>query len=236
MDGILNIDKPPGPSSAAVLNRLKRLVPRGTKVGHAGTLDPFATGVLLVLVGRGTKLCERLMDLPKQYDATVRLGATTATDDPASPPQPWPDAVPPTAEQVAAALPRFVGRILQRPPPFSAIKVDGRRAYDLARGGADVALPPRPVDVYAIELLAYDWPILRIRVDCGRGTYVRAIARDLGEALNVGGHLTDLRRTRVGPFDVTAAVTPDALAADTIEGRVVPLTSELIPPRREPLM
>ena len=221
VDGILNLDKPAGASSAAVLNRLKRLVPRGTKIGHAGTLDPFATGVLLVLVGRATKACERLMDQPKRYDATVRLGATTATDDPTSPQVPWPGAVPPTLEAVAAVLPRFVGRILQRPPPFSAMKVGGRRAYDLARGGAAVVLPPRPVTVYGIELMAYDWPLLRLRVDCGRGTYVRAIARDVGESMGVGGHLTELRRTRVGPFDAADAARPDELTPEAFAGRLV---------------
>ncbi len=220
LSGILNLDKPAGPSSAAVLNRLKRLLPRGTKVGHAGTLDPFATGVLLVLVGRATKACERLMDQPKRYDATVRLGGTTATDDPESAEVPWPGAAPAAADAVAAALPRFVGRVMQRPSAFSAIKVDGRRAYALARAGVAVALPPRAVDVYGIELLAYAWPLLRVRVDCGRGTYVRAIARDLGEALDVGGHLTELRRTRVGPFDVADAVRPEDLTADAVAGRL----------------
>ena len=231
-NGILNLDKPAGPSSAAVLNRLKRLLPRGTKVGHAGTLDPFATGVLLVLVGRATKACERLMDQPKRYDATVRLGGTTATDDLASAEVPWPAATAVDAAQVAAVVPRFVGRVLQRPPAFSAIKVSGRRAYDLARGGADVVLPPRPVDVYGIELLAYDWPVLRVRVDCGRGTYVRAIARDVGEALGVGGHLTDLRRTRVGPFNVADAVRSEDLTAETFAAHL--RSVDLIPPAGGP--
>jgi tRNA pseudouridine55 synthase len=227
--GILNLDKPAGPSSAAVLNRLKRLLPRGTKLGHAGTLDPFATGVLLVLVGRATKACERLMDQPKRYDATVRLGSTTSTDDPESAEVPWPGAVEPTADAVTGVLPQFVGRVMQRPPAFSAMKVAGRRAYDLARGGVDVVLQPRPVDIYGIELLGYAWPSLRLRVDCGRGTYVRAIARDLGQALNVGGHLTELRRTRVGPFDVADGVRPDRLTAETFADHLAPV--EVIPTR-----
>ena len=229
--GVLVLDKPAGPSSAAVLNRLKRSLPRGTKLGHAGTLDPFATGVLLAMVGRAaTRLCERLMDQPKQYLATVKFGGTTATDDPESPEHPWPTPiVVPTPEQVVAVLPRFVGRVMQRPPAFSAMKVAGRRAYDLARGGADVVLPPRPVNVYGIELLDYQWPLLRLRVDCGRGTYVRAIARDVGQALNVGGHLTELRRTRVGLFTVADAVRPDELTAESLPGRLVPVTSASIP-------
>ncbi len=222
-NGILNLDKPAGVSSAHALNRLKRLIPRGTKIGHAGTLDPFATGVLLVLVGRATKACERLMDQPKQYEATIRLGGTTATDDPTSPEVPWPGAAPTTVDAIDAVLPRFVGQILQRPPPFSAMKINGQRAYDLARGGAAVVLQPRPITIYGIDRLAYDWPFLRLRVDCGRGTYVRALARDIGEALNVGGHLTELRRTRVGPFDIADAAPPTDLTPETLAARLVPV-------------
>src|SRR5437879_1650381 len=160
-------------SSARAVDKVKRLLPRGTKIGHAGTLDPFATGVLLLLVGKATKLCERLMDEPKQYEATVKFGATTVTDDPESPEQPHAVAAIPTVEQIDATLPRFVGDIRQRPPAFSAMKVAGRRAYDLARKGHDVALEPRAVRVYAIERLEYEWPLLRLRIDCGRGTYIR---------------------------------------------------------------
>ena len=205
IEGVLNVNKPAGLSSARVVARVKRLLPRGTKIGHAGTLDPFATGVLLLLVGRATKLCERLMDQPKQYEATVKLGGTTPTDDPESPETPTPGARPVSREQVEAALKQFVGPIRQRPPAFSALKVGGRRAYDLARKGHDVALQPRTVQVYAIELLEYAWPLVRLRIDCGRGTYIRAIARDLGEALGVGGHLTALVRTRVGEYSVVDA-------------------------------
>ena len=222
LEGVLNLDKPAGRSSAYAVNGVKRLLPRGTKVGHAGTLDPFATGVLLVLVGRATKLCERLMDEPKQYAATVKLGATTPTDDPESPETPTPGAAPVGIDAVRAAILPLVGDVLQRPPAFSALKVAGRRAYDLARGGGEVTLEPRRVRVYGIELLGYTWPLARLRVDCGRGTYVRAIARDLGEALGVGGHLTALRRTRVGPFDAAHAVTPEQLAAEGVAAHLRP--------------
>jgi tRNA pseudouridine55 synthase len=216
MKGVINLDKPAGLSSARLVDAVKRLLPRGTKVGHAGTLDPFATGVLLVLVGRATKACERLMDAPKQYEATVKLGATTATDDPESPEVPAPPHEPPAAAAVSAAVPRFVGDILQRPPAYSAMKVQGRRAYDLARGGNPVELEPRPVRVYGIDVLAYEWPLLRLRIDCGRGTYVRAIARDLGAALGTGGYLTQLRRTRVGSFHADDAVPVERLRADGV--------------------
>src|SRR4051812_46533669 len=216
LEGILNLDKPPGISSARAVDVVKRLLPRGTKIGHAGTLDPFATGVLLLLIGKATKACERLMDAPKQYETTVRFGATTATDDLESPAIPWQRAdgaavVPPSPAAIAEVLPKFVGTILQRPPAFSAMKIAGRRAYDLARNGADVVLAARPVKVYGIELLHYPWPDLRLRIDCGRGTYIRAIARDLGEVLDVGGYLTELRRTAIGSFVVDRAVTLEKL-------------------------
>ena len=196
LQGIINLDKPAGLSSARVVSRVKRLLPRGTKIGHAGTLDPFATGVLLLLVGKATKLCERLMDSPKQYEAVIKFGATTATDDPESPEQPAANVVPVGAETIAAALTNFIGLITQRPPVFSAMKIGGRRAYDLARKGQAVELAERTVRVDAVEMLDYAWPLLRVRIDCGRGTYIRAIARDLGTALGVGGYLTELRRTR----------------------------------------
>lgn len=220
LTGVLDVDKPPGRSSAYIVNGVKRLLPRGTKIGHAGTLDPFATGVLLLLVGRATKLCERLMDEPKQYDATVKLGGTTPTEDPESPETPTPGATPVSEGAVRAALLPLVGEVLQRPPAFSALKVAGRRAYDLARGGNAVTLEPRVVRVYGIELLDYAWPLARLRVDCGRGTYVRAIARDLGAALGVGGYLTALRRTRVGPFTAADAVTPERLAVEGVEAHL----------------
>jgi tRNA pseudouridine55 synthase len=226
--GIINLDKPAGMSSARAVDRVKRVLPRGTKIGHAGTLDPFATGVLLLLVGRATKACERLMDTPKQYEATVTFGATTATDDPESPPISWTTSrvgpvEPITQDRIEAALPGFVGRILQRPPAFSAIKIDGRRAYDIARKGGDVAPEARPVNVYGIEMIDYAWPRLRLRIDCGRGTYIRAIARDLGEALDVGGYLSELRRTKVGPFTVDEAVPLDRVATEGVTRHLRPV-------------
>ena len=223
MDGIINLDKPAGMSSARAVAAVKRLLPRGTKIGHAGTLDPFATGVLLLLVGRATRSCERLMDEPKQYEVIVKLGATTETDDPEAPETVTPGAAPVSLAQVRAATAKFVGDILQRPPAYSAMKVAGRRSYDLAREGNLVRHEARPVRVYAIEILGYAWPLLRLRIDCGRGTYIRSIARDLGEALGVGGYLTSLRRTRVGPFYADTAITLDRITA---EGAAVHIQKE----------
>jgi len=251
LDGILNLDKPAGISSARAVDQVKRLLPRKTKIGHAGTLDPFATGVLVLLIGKGTKSCERLMDQPKQYEATIKFGTTTATDDPESAEEAWVPkrglGVPPerlsaatdgrtpgqdaqaTMEEVRAVLPRFVGAIQQRPPAFSAMKIDGQRAYKLARGGEEVKLEPRTVQVYEIELLEFAWPLLRVRIDCGRGTYIRSIARDLGEVLDVGGHLTQLRRTRVGEFTIESAVTLERLRADGLERHLLPLQVDTTP-------
>lgn len=214
------LDKPEGMSSARAVAAVKRLLPkdpsrrRGTRIGHAGTLDPFATGVLLLLIGKATRQCESLMDQPKEYEATIRLGATTPTDDPESEPVPVAGAVPPARELIAAELAKLVGAIQQRPPAFSALKVSGRRAYDLARKGHDVQLALRTVQVYRIDLLRYDWPDVDIRVECGRGTYIRALARDVGEALGVGGHLVALRRMRIGPYNIKDAVTLDVLRAE----------------------
>lgn len=222
--GILNIYKPAGVGSTAIVNRLKRLVPRGTKIGHAGTLDPFATGVLLVLIGReATRLCEAMMDKQKQYVATIRLGATTPTDDPESEPVLVPQASAPSHESVTLALQAQTGLIQQRPPAYSALKVGGQRASDRIRGGEAVELPPRPVRIDSIELLEYTWPHVRIRVDCGRGTYIRSIARDLGESLAVGGYLTQLERTRVGGYAIEDTVELDQLTASSIESLIIPV-------------
>ena len=230
LSGVINLDKPAGISSAFAVGKVKRLLPRGTKIGHAGTLDPFATGVLLLLVGKATKLCESLMSQPKQYEVTVKFGFTTATDDPESPERPWPDAAPAVPrERLEAAIPTFVGAITQIPPVFSAMKVEGRRAYDLARKGHDVQLAGRTVHVQAIEILSYDWPLLRLRIDCGRGTYIRAIARDLGKHLAVGGYLTQLRRTRVGQFTAADSITVDQLIARGVESALVPVDQVALP-------
>ena len=212
-NGVLMLDKPAGISSARAVDKVKRLLPRGTKIGHAGTLDPFATGVLLLLVGKATKLCETLMDQPKQYETTIKFGATTATDDPESPEMPAVGCDPVPLERVKEELPRFVGPVQQRPPAYSALKIAGRRASDLARDGTPVELEARSVNVYGIELLEYAWPLLKLRIECGRGTYIRSIGRDLGEALSVGGYLTQLRRTRIGDFRVEDAVSLDRLTA-----------------------
>jgi tRNA pseudouridine55 synthase len=216
MNGILNLDKPAGISSAFAVNKIKWLLPKGTKVGHAGTLDPFATGVLLVLIGKATKLSEKMMDSPKQYLAGVRFGGTSPTDDPESNISPHPVATIPDQQTIESHLKNFIGEIDQLPPVYSALKQGGRPAYELARSGKPVELKLRKVKVYQINLIQYTWPDLTLQIDCGRGTYIRSIARDLGKALNVGGYLQTLRRTRVGDFYADVSVKIQELTRENI--------------------
>lgn len=221
-DGILVLDKPAGISSAYAVTRIKRLLPRGTKVGHAGTLDPFATGVLLVLIGKATKRCESLMGQPKRYLATIKLGATTETLDPTVPEVVQPNPPMPTLTDVIAALPQFVGLIQQVPPAYSALWQNGIRAYDLARAGKPVELEPRAVQVYAIDLVRYEYPLLEIDVRCGRGTYIRSLARDVAAALNTTGYLTSLRRTGVGEYTAEKAADFASLTAESVLAAILP--------------
>jgi len=223
MNGILNLNKPAGISSAAAVTRVKRLLPRGVKIGHAGTLDPFATGVLLLLIGKATKLCERLMDEAKQYEATVKLGASSETLDPDSEEIVDEKARPVSRERIEEVLSKFIGEIQQRPPVYSALKIAGKAAYARARQGEAVELEPRLVRVYAIQMLRYEWPFVEIRVDCGRGTYIRSLARDIGEGLDTRGYLTGLKRTAVGPFRVEDAATIEKVQAEGVESLLRPL-------------
>ena len=227
LNGLLILDKPAGISSAAAVNRVKRLLPRGTKIGHAGTLDLFATGVLVLLIGKATKQCESLMDQSKQYEATIRLGAATATDDPESPERMCMSSGPVERARIEAILPGFMGAIEQIPPMYSALKIQGKRASDRVRAGQVIEMKPRIVNIYAIELMRYEWPNLDLRVDCGRGTYIRSLARDIGKALGVGGYLRQLRRTRVGPFDVSAATTIGVLERDSLAGALIEAPTDL---------
>jgi tRNA pseudouridine55 synthase len=211
VDGVLVVDKPAGPTSHDVVDRVRRAL--GTrKVGHTGTLDPFATGVLPVCVGRATRLARFLSGGEKEYLATVRLGFATTTDDATGEPLGTPRPAGVGDEAVAAALAGLVGSFDQVPPAFSAKHVGGRRLYDLARRGAAVPRAASPVTVHAVEVRARRGDEIEIRVRCSPGTYVRALARDLGERLGTGGHLTALRRTRSGAFDLEGAIPGDDLA------------------------
>lgn len=222
--GLVLIDKPLGWTSMDVVRRLRRALREAMdeparsklplhriKAGHAGTLDPLATGLVICCVGRATRLVESLMGLAKVYEAEVDLSAFTTTDDLEGEREPVAVSHPPSAEAVHAAIGRFIGRIEQTPPAYSAVHVGGKRAYQLARSGKPVQLTPKVVRIDAIEVTSYAWPRLSLRVTCGRGTYIRSLARDLGRAMEVGGHLSALRRTAVGPYHVDAAWTGDRL-------------------------
>lgn len=219
--GLLNLAKPPGWTSRAVVDRVVRCH-RRVKVGHAGTLDPLATGVLVVCVGAATRLIEYVQRMPKTYRTVVRLGARSDTDDADGVVTVNPRAAVPTSEAVRAAVATQVGAISQRPPEYSALKIEGRRAYDLARSGRTVTLSARIVVVHRIEVLAYEWPSLEFEVECDGGTYIRSIARDVGELLGCGGLVQELTRTRIGGFTLANAVDVDALTPATIPGLLLP--------------
>ena len=219
--GILLVDKPQGITSHDAVARTRKSV--GTRrVGHAGTLDPMATGLLVLGVNGATRLLTWVVGLPKEYTATIRLGAGTNTDDAEGElgePAEAGALAAVTDEAIAAGVAALTGDILQRPSSVSAIKVDGKRAYTLVREGEDVVLAQRPVTVHAFEVLDVrrgetGYVDLDVRVECSSGTYIRALARDLGAALRVGGHLTALRRTRIGPFTVDEAAGLDDALAD----------------------
>lgn len=209
ISGWVVLDKPSGITSAHAVARVKRFLD-AAKVGHAGTLDPLATGVLPLALGEATKLVSYAMDGSKSYRFTVRWGEGRDTDDTEGVVTGLSD-VRPTAAEIESALPRFTGVIMQKPPSFSAIKVGGERAYDLARDGAPPDLPPREVEVKRFVLLAAHADSAEFEMDCGKGTYVRSIARDLAQALGTFGHVTALRRTRVGPFCEAQAFSLDKL-------------------------
>ncbi len=208
--GLLNIDKPAGITSRKVVDRVQRLA-RPAKAGHAGTLDPLATGVLVVCVGSGTRLIEYVQRQPKRYDATFLLGRDSPTWDTDSEVQEIADAPRPDRTAIEAACQRFVGRIAQQPPAFSALKVQGRRAYDLARAGQQVELAPRPVEIYGIDVLEYAYPALRLSIECGSGTYIRSLGHDLAEAVGTAAVMSRLTRTAIGQFTLREALRLDDL-------------------------
>ena len=230
INGWLVIDKGTDMTSTHVVNVVKRLT-QAQKVGHGGTLDPLATGVLPIAMGEATKTVAYVMDAPKAYEFTLRFGESRDTDDAAGAVTATSETRP-TDEEIRAALPQFVGLIQQVPPQYAAVKVQGERAYDIARRGETVELSPREIRVDELELACR--PGLdhgRFRMTCGKGAYVRAIARDLGLALGCLAHVSALRRTEVGSFNVGNAVSLDALARivenDTLPQVLVPMTTAL---------
>ncbi len=210
LHGWVNLDKPAGMSSAQAVAAVRRLT-QAAKAGHGGTLDPLATGILPIALGEATKCMAFVMDGTKSYRFTVRWGQATATGDTEGDVTATSD-VRPDSAAITDALPAFHGIILQVPPAYSAIKVDGQRAYALARDGEPVELAPRPVEIHRLALVEITDPDHAVfELDCGKGTYVRSLARDLGEFLGTFGHVASMRRTRVGPFDEGTAISLESL-------------------------
>lgn len=224
-DEILLIDKPAGLSSFGVVARVRRKLSdaagtvtikgkdgilrekrKKVKVGHTGTLDPFATGLLILLTGKGTRRAQEFLKLDKEYITTIRLGATSTTGDLEGEITEIADPVIPSLEEVERVVYSFVGEIQQRVPNYSAVKINGQRAYKLARAGKTVEMPVRPVQIYELEILDYQWPDLTLRCKVSSGTYIRALGEDISAALGVGGYLTALRRTEVGKYRVEDAI------------------------------
>ena len=205
MEEIIFVDKPSGMSSFGAVARVRRILTQReghkVKVGHTGTLDPFATGLLILLAGKATKKAPELTKKDKVYEATIRLGATSTTGDPEGEITETGAAIP-TREEIEAILPQFRGEIQQTPPAFSAIKINGQRAYKLARAGKDVEIPSRTVTIYELEIMSYEAPILKIRTHVSSGTYIRTLAEDLGKALGCGAYCTELRRTKIADYNI----------------------------------
>ena len=214
MDEIILIDKPAGISSFGVVARVRRVLSqrlgvKKVKVGHTGTLDPFATGLLILLAGKATKRSNDFLKLDKEYIAEIKLGETSTTGDPEGEIVKSYSGEPKTEDMVKKVVQSFVGEILQKVPAFSAVKINGRRAYELARKGMEVETPTRKVHIYNIEILDYSWPILKIRTEVSSGTYIRTLGEDIGAELGTGAYVTSLRRTKIDKYSVDDAMVLD---------------------------
>jgi|SRR5581483_3462481 len=224
MDGLLLVDKPSGWTSFDVVNKVRRAAEishantskrKRFPVGHTGTLDPLATGLLVLLLGSYTKRATELTKADKLYEVTMYLGMTSTTGDEEGEKSRQSNEQP-GQKEITEAIQRFTGPIMQTPPSFSAIKVQGRRAYDLARKGQKVELPPRPVHIYSLQLSGYAYPYVYFTAHVSSGTYIRALVEDLGKDLNVGAYMTGLRRTKVGAFDIKDAMQIENLYPETL--------------------
>jgi tRNA pseudouridine55 synthase len=214
---IILIDKPADMSSFGVVARVRRVLSqregKKVKVGHTGTLDPFATGLMIILAGKATKRSNEFLKKDKVYEATIMLGKTSTTGDPEGEITENTVANIPTREDVERAVQQFTGKIMQKVPAFSAVKINGERAYKLARKGQEVATPTREVEIYETEILEYNYPELKIRTHVSSGTYIRTLGEDIGAELGTGAYLTALRRTRTGDYDIKDATTLDQFMA-----------------------
>ncbi len=228
MQGVLLVDKPAGWTSFDVVNYVRRMVataegkkPKHVKVGHTGTLDPFATGLLVLLIGKEyTRRAGELAKVDKTYELIMRLGETSSTGDPEGEITAVSDTVP-TLEALQAAIERFKGPIEQVPPIYSAIKINGQRAYKLARAGTAIVMEPRQVTIHRLEIIDYTYPEVKLLAEVSSGTYIRSLVTDLGQALKTGAYTTALRRTTVGQFEITAACEVAGLSANILEANFI---------------
>jgi tRNA pseudouridine55 synthase len=215
--GILRSLQPQNQSTESVLEKVK---PPKIRVGHAGTLDPLATGLLVILVGKATKRQDDYMKKDKVYEVTVRLGSTSNTGDDEGEKTHVSDDIP-SLDEVRKTILQFIGKIQQIPPAYSAIKIDGQRAYKLARAGKDVQIKPRGVTIYSIEQIEYEYPMLTFTTKVSSGTYIRSLVTDIGERLRVGAYMSDLRRTQIGDFDVADAMTIDQMTPEHLSSVIL---------------
>jgi tRNA pseudouridine55 synthase len=233
MNGLLLVDKPKGWTSFDVVNKVRRIVaadegrkPKNVKVGHTGTLDPLATGLLVLLVGKEyTRRAGELSKLDKTYEVTMKLSENSTTGDAEGDKTKISDAVP-TEDAIRRQLAEFTGHLMQVPPIFSAMKINGKRAYDLARQGKEVELKPRPVTIYRNEFISYQYPFVRFDCDVSSGTYIRSLVEDLGKTLGTGAYMSDLRRTKVGDYSIDNAIVMDEATVEHIAAHLC-LLSEI---------
>ncbi|MDP8217358.1 MAG: tRNA pseudouridine(55) synthase TruB [Candidatus Theseobacter exili] len=229
-DGILLIDKPSGITSSGVVMHIRKRFGRSTKVGHAGTLDPLATGLLVLLVGRGTKLSGRISEMNKSYNSVMKLGVETDTQDREGHERPYGNGVFPDESEIYKILQSFVGKIEQVPPMFSAKKVKGERLYRLARKGSVVEREPKEVEIFEIILNKYDPPFLHLAITCSKGTYIRTFCQDFGQKAGCGGYLWFLERNSIGPFYLDNSFSMDAfekLPFEELSGTLIPVETAI---------
>ena len=220
--GILNLNKPPGVTSRHAVNRIQKIV-KPAKIGHAGTLDPMASGVLVVCIGAATRLVPRIHELSKCYRGRFILGQRSDTDDITGNVEDSPGgAAGISKEDIEAVLPQFIGSIEQTPPDFSAVKVAGQRAYKLARKGKDVVIQPKTVHVHQIALTDFSSPEFELQIECGSGTYIRSIGRDIGELLGCGAVMSKLERTSIGSLSIESSISPDDVTRENLSDVILP--------------
>ena len=230
MFALLNVYKPVGKSSYDAIRHIKGIVGKKVKVGHAGTLDPMAEGVLIICLGKATRLVELIQQHPKRYFTVARLGARSTTDDAEGEIVQVEVSSPPMLDEIKKVADEFIGTIKQTPPAYSAVKVAGKRAYQLARAGKTFDLCPKPVTIYNIEIIEYEYPYLHLRFSCSSGTYVRSLVRDIGEKLSIGAYCERIVREAIGPFGIDASVKLADIHPDTIEQYLIQPV-EVIPPQ-----